>query len=155
MDPLTAFSLACGVIQVVDYSTRVVSACREIYKDGVSSENNELEELAGHMKSLRSTLTTLNQSGESKPLFGDDDNLHALAIECCETADELTDELATLKPIGPHKKPQAVKKTFKAFGKKDVIGGIQRKLDRQRSMLETHILVNLRFVHLRPEPRGD
>lgn len=30
MDPLTAFSLACGVIQVVDLSTKIVVKCREL-----------------------------------------------------------------------------------------------------------------------------
>ncbi len=39
MDPLTAFSLACGVIQVVDFSLNVVGKCREVYRDGTSTEH--------------------------------------------------------------------------------------------------------------------
>lgn len=39
MDPFTAFSLACGVIQVVDFSTKLVGKCREVYRDGTSTEN--------------------------------------------------------------------------------------------------------------------
>ena len=66
MDPLTAFSLACGVIQVVDFSTKLVSRCREIYKNGLSSENSELEDLAVYLKGLRSTLTVVDQQGGAK-----------------------------------------------------------------------------------------
>ena len=32
-DPVLAFSLAAGVLQVVDVSFRALSACREIHKD--------------------------------------------------------------------------------------------------------------------------
>lgn len=39
MDPITAFSLACGVIQVVDFSLNVVGKCREIYRDGTTTEH--------------------------------------------------------------------------------------------------------------------
>ena len=38
MDPFTAFSLACGVIQVVDCSLNVVEKGREVYRDGTSTE---------------------------------------------------------------------------------------------------------------------
>jgi len=38
MDPFTAFSLACGVIQVVDFSLNVIGKCREVYRDGTSTE---------------------------------------------------------------------------------------------------------------------
>lgn len=34
MDPLTAFSVACNVIQVIDFSTEMMSKCRQLYKDG-------------------------------------------------------------------------------------------------------------------------
>lgn len=34
MDPLSAFSLACGVIQVVDFGCKVVSRANEILQTG-------------------------------------------------------------------------------------------------------------------------
>lgn len=51
MDPLTAFSLACGVIQIVDFGTKVVQQCRELYKDGSLSEYVDVEEMAKHLTS--------------------------------------------------------------------------------------------------------
>lgn len=56
MDPLTAFSLACGVIQVVDFSTKTVAKCVEIYKEGSSSEYRDLEDLTKHLVEARAKL---------------------------------------------------------------------------------------------------
>lgn len=45
MDPVTAFSLAAGVLQVVDLSLKALSTCKEIYTDGSLAKNREIEEL--------------------------------------------------------------------------------------------------------------
>lgn len=44
MDPVTAFSLAAGVLQVVDSSFKALSTCREIYKDGSLAQHRDTEE---------------------------------------------------------------------------------------------------------------
>ena len=45
MDPVTAFGLATGVLQVVDLSLKALSTCKEIYADGSLARNRETEEL--------------------------------------------------------------------------------------------------------------
>ena len=49
MDPLTAFSLACGVIQVVDFITKILIRCKEIYEEGSLSEYQELETMTKNL----------------------------------------------------------------------------------------------------------
>ena len=46
MDPATAFSLAAGVIQVIDCSFKVVKICRELVKDGSLAPHRNTEDLA-------------------------------------------------------------------------------------------------------------
>ena len=41
MDPLSAFSLASGILQVLDMSSKAIAACREIYKDGSLAEHRD------------------------------------------------------------------------------------------------------------------
>lgn len=43
MDPVTAFGLAAGVLQVVGFSLDAVKTCRELYKDGSLAENREVQ----------------------------------------------------------------------------------------------------------------
>ena len=147
LDPMSALGLACNIIQIVDFSLEAVAKFRELYKDGASSENRELEDMTIRLKDLRADLNIVSPTTrESKPLFIDDKELEALADECCKTADELTAELDTLKISGPHKKRQAVPKFFRSIRRKSVVEGIQRKLDGYQKVLDTRILVNLRFV---------
>lgn len=45
MDPVTAFSLAAGILQVVDVSFRALAQCRELCRDGSLAEHRETTEV--------------------------------------------------------------------------------------------------------------
>ena len=147
MDPLTAFSLVCGVIQVVDFGTKTLIKCKEIYKGGSSSEYQKLEDLTKNLVDVRSELDLprVHQTGGSfdKP---DEQSLLELASRCSATADQLIEKLHSLKIEGPHKKRQAVLKTGKLLWEKSEIQEIQKRLDGYRDALDTEILINLRYV---------
>ena len=49
MDPLTAFSLAAGILQVVDFSFQALRKCRELYKDGSLAGNKNAKEVAQYL----------------------------------------------------------------------------------------------------------
>ncbi len=153
MDPLTAFSLACGVFQVVDFSTKIVSKCREMYKHGVSSENKEIESMAKHLRDLATELklpNTIQSPGSAPPqLFQDDQELLKLAEQCSETATKLIEEIQKLRIQGQHRKRDAFRKAIKTMWKNDTIQDIQRSLERYRKTLDTRILITLRSVRLR------
>lgn len=147
MDPLTVFSLACGVIQVVDFSTKTLMKCKEIYKEGSISGYQELEDLTKHLINARSKLNlpSANQSSGSirKP---DEQDLLELAKQCSTVAHQLLKNFHSLKIEGPHKKRQAIFKTVKFLWDKGEIQGLQKRLDAYRVALDTQILLNLRFV---------
>ena len=153
MDPLTAFSLACGVIQVVDFSTKVVVKFREIYKTGASSENKEIESMAKHLTDL---FTDLGNSASAVPnlgpmprLYHDDLDLQKLAQQCSETAKELVVETQKFSIQGQPRKRDVIPKAFKEVWKKKRIDDIQRRLELYCRTLDTRILIDLRFVSLR------
>ena len=56
MDPLTAFSLACGVIQVVDFIGKILLTFKEIHKKGESAENQDLRQMNEVLLDLGSKL---------------------------------------------------------------------------------------------------
>ena len=144
MDPLTAFSLACGVIQVVDFSIKVLTRCKEIHDHGALSEHQEVEETTKHLTNLRIDLSP-PQSSETTQTPGDIE-LRELAKTCSTTAEQLVTKLQTLKIEGPHKKRQVVFKTVKALREKREIHDLEKRLNRYRSVLDTKILASLRFV---------
>lgn len=153
MDPLTAFSLACGVIQVVDFSMELLSKSREIYKMGSLDEYNEIESMANHLTNLLAGLnlpTTAPSPGYTQQLFDDEKTLKDLAVKCSETSHELITELHSLQIQGPHRKRQALARSVKAVWKKGTIEDIQKKLNQYQRTLDTRILVSLRSVPRRP-----
>lgn len=140
MDPLSAMSLACNIIQVIDFSTKVVNSCRQLYKDGALSGNQDVEAMTKYHTSLRNHLDLPNQRSP--------DELLELGRKCSDTADDLIKELQKLKIKGPRKKREVASKAFKTFWKKDAIDEIWRRLCDYKKILDTHILVDLRCVNV-------
>ena len=138
MDPLSAFSLACGVIQVVNFSTKVVQKLREFHKDGSLSQNKEAEEMATQLTQLQTSLSLPNHRDQAQ------DELLKLGEKCSATAKDLVTELQKLKISGPHRKRQVIQKTIKTIWKKTAIDDIQKRLDDYRKLLDHRVLIDLR-----------
>lgn len=140
MDPLSTMSLACNIIQVVDFSTKVVNGCRQLYKDGALSGNNDVEAMTKYHTSLRNHLDVPSQRSP--------DELLKLGRKVSDTAEDLIKELQKLKIKQPRKKREVASKVFKTLWKKETIDEIWGRLCDYRKILDTHILVDLRCVNV-------
>ncbi|KAM0795956.1 hypothetical protein BDR22DRAFT_778583, partial [Usnea florida] len=141
MDPSAAFSLACGVIQVVDFSIKVLAKCKEFYDHGALSEHQEVEGITRHLTNLR--IGVISPQSLETTQAPEDRELLDLVKACSATAAQLVAKLQTLKIEGSHKKRQAIVKTVKAFREKRGIHDLEKRLDNHRSVLNTKILINL------------
>lgn len=139
MDPFSAFSLACGIIQIIDFSTEVAKKCRDLYKDGASSENAGVEEMAKHLTHLR---TDLDLTERNSP-----DELLELGSKCSATAQEIIVELQKLKVNEPNRKRKVVGKALKIMLRKGAIEDIRKRLADYQKVLDSRLLVDLRCVH--------
>ena len=147
MDPVSAFSLACGVIQVVDFSLKISSTCRKLYKKGSLSDNDVIEGWAEDLKKLCAELNPpVTDEVPVGTLPANEQELLNLAASCSKTAHNLIKELDGLKISEPRKKREAFKQGFRSVWKKDVIEEIQKRLDSYQKSLDTRILVYVRYV---------
>lgn len=128
MDPLTAFSLASGVIQVIDFRTKVLSQCRKIYKNGSLSENESIESMAEYPTTLAAQMQLIIESRK-----------------CSEEVKELVGELQSLSTGSRWK---AVSSTYRSIKKKRMIERMQRQLDEYRKILDTKVLADRRSVRI-------
>ena len=120
MEPLSAFGLACNVIQVIDFATKVTVNFQDLYKAGALSENKQIESMSKHLTNLVTDLRQphSDQTSESAlQLYRDDHELQEVAQQCSETATHLVEELQKLSIQGQHKKRDAFRKAIKNFGK--------------------------------------
>ena len=138
MNPLSAFSLACGIIEVVDVSIKVAKKCRELYRHGFLSEDKEIEEMANHIMELCTDLDLSDKSGQ--------DEIFELGSNCSNTAQELVAEVQKFRVNGPNRKRQVIRKTAKTLMKKSAVEDIMKRLEKYEKVLDSRILVDLRFV---------
>jgi hypothetical protein len=52
MDPISAFSLACNIIQVVDFGFKLAAGCRQIYASGSLESNDHIELVATDLRRI-------------------------------------------------------------------------------------------------------
>lgn len=142
MDPVAALSLACNVMQAIQFSLETVQVFRRL-KDGVAPDDSaqkNSESLVRAMDRLRAKLST--------PAIKHDIPVNSALIETCDELIRLTDALREQsKKYLP--KPTASK--FTIFWKslayqlvhKDAIAKLAQQLDRTQSRMELEILVDL------------
>lgn len=68
LDPFTALSVASSVIQIVDFSSKLVSKGEEIRRNGSLVENDELERVTKDLQELNGSL--LGWLHPDPPLIG-------------------------------------------------------------------------------------
>ena len=148
MDPLTALGLAANIIQLVDYSTKVINGAREIYgsASGITEEHRSLQSIVIQMKELSSKL--LPTTGTSRS--DDEEAVCRVAAECNIISDQILELLGKIKPKNSKSKHQvalaAVKNKFREKGRSE----LEKRLVNCRSQLELHLNVLTRLHSLFP-----
>ncbi|KAI4169210.1 MAG: hypothetical protein LQ343_005872 [Gyalolechia ehrenbergii] len=144
MDPVSAFSLAAGVVQVVDVSFRALSICREIYKNGSLVEHRDTTEITEHLKE---TTQHLENSFSNVPASAAKHSKDVIDIskKCSGVAAELLAELHKLQRDPRDGLRQSVRKSVLALRKTRFLAQTQDKLEKFREVLNTRILLKLDF----------
>ncbi|KAL8893610.1 MAG: hypothetical protein Q9192_005099 [Flavoplaca navasiana] len=141
-DPVSGFSLAAGVLQVVHVSSRALSACREIYKDGSLPQHRDSQEITQqllettrHLENFHINVSTLTAKHSNDVID--------VSKKCSETATEILTELNKLQrdPRGGYR--DSVAKGLRSFRKTQFLTETQAKLDSYREILNTRILSKL------------
>ncbi|KAL8784235.1 MAG: hypothetical protein Q9195_009134 [Heterodermia aff. obscurata] len=141
MDPMTAFSLAAGVIQVIDCSFKVVNICRELAKDGSLAPHRNTEELTDTlvkgMERLKATNARVTMSRSQ-----DDNEIIELSAKCSVIAEDLLAELRTLR-LEQSGFRHAIAKSFRVIKQKASLKEKQALLEKYQQVLDTRILQRL------------
>ena len=142
MDPLTTLSLACNVIQVVDFAIDCVQGCKILYEKGSRDEHGTIEKfstaVAEANKELQDFLKQVQQRPGSKPT-----RLEEIAADASTTAGELKIEINKLKLSKSQclrRAGEAFKTTLRALVKSGKISKLQQQLEIQEKALRSLIL---------------
>ncbi|KAL8902357.1 MAG: hypothetical protein Q9207_004760 [Kuettlingeria erythrocarpa] len=144
MDPVTAFGLAAGILQVVSVSFQAIELCRSLYKEGSLAEYDETTEITAQLgiplfQALRRTstrcVTAMSRSH-------DDQEVLDLSQNCSKLGKELIEELKKLR-LEKGRLRQAIQKSVFVLRRKAAIKEKQDLLEKYQRVLDTRILLNL------------
>jgi hypothetical protein len=143
MDPLSALGLASNIVQFVDFTSKLISTARGLYKgtSGTIEENWELEKSANAIRSLADDATA--KFANNKNASTQEATLRELGNMCRGVADELLSVLQTLKVKGSHKKWESFYQALKSERKHKEISALEERLNRIGNILSTKVLSTL------------
>lgn len=146
MEPLAAFGLACNVMQVIDFSLKAVSVCRQIKKHGTTSERKRLsEEMDRICDAADRTKNAFLTPGITDP---NEIKLQQEAEKCIDLTNQLQ---AKLQPLLDTKSLwRVLRKVGKEFKEKDEIASLGSEIERCQRLLQTEILINMKYVPQSP-----
>ncbi|KAF2029551.1 hypothetical protein EK21DRAFT_112759 [Setomelanomma holmii] len=102
MDPISVFALAASILQVVDFSTKLLSTEYQLYQDGSTVRNSEFILIADDLSSLNDKIKSYARPDLSvfRPLAKDNQALENLASQVAKIVDELTTVLLRFQVKG-------------------------------------------------------
>ena len=145
MDPATAFSVACGVIQLIDFGIKTTKAFHEIYgsKNSLTAANEKLDHETQLLDTTSQSVTSRLESLANSQLTPDQIHLKTIAEECKRHCQDLLERLDKLKLKGVHRKRDVPVQWFRLVRHKGDIERIQDQLMRCQKLLDTQMLVSL------------
>lgn len=147
MDPATAFQLACGAIQLIDFGLKTTKTFHEIYKNdsSLSDRNEHLQQEAQRLQNHVSALSSkLNASSQiTNGLSPDQKRLQRVVRECAELDETLLQKLEGLSLSGKKRKRDIPGLWIKASREGNNIKNIQSRLQSCHQQLDSELLANV------------
>ncbi|KAH6667689.1 hypothetical protein B0J14DRAFT_601221 [Halenospora varia] len=143
-DPLTALGLASNIVQLVTFTSDLISKGREIYKsaDGTLVENLELETITTSLQVLSNELVL--PICERGKLTKTENQLQELCDGCKAVSGQLLDVIRGIKAKGPHMRWNSFRQALNSVWREDEIEALETRLDRYRRQIDTTLLISLR-----------
>lgn len=143
LEPLLAVGLAGNVVQFLDFSCKLFSESRKVYRAGVgkTESTREISEVTANLRQLSENLLS-NSHGRS---LAQDYDLQSIASSCVQCADELLtalDKIATCHSPTPW---ESFKVCLKTVWEQKRVEEMERRLDRLRSDLILAMQAMLRY----------
>ena len=151
MDPISALSVASGIITFVDFAAGLISTTQVIFNstNGTSSENLNLENVYTQLQSFS---TRLQVAADSLPplvdhIYEDFRALQQLAGLCEKECQALIDAIRTLKVRKQdHRLWGSVRVAFKSRLGRAEIFALEGRLERMQRVMSLHVSSIIRYL---------
>jgi len=146
MDPATALGIASSIVQLVSFTSDLISKGNEIYKsvDGALSENLELETIAASLQELSSELPFTFFNNPKRQLSKTEKQMQDLCQGCRILSTQLLDAVKSLKISGSSTRWKGFRQALLIVWQEPKIIALETRLERYRQQLDTVLLISLK-----------
>ncbi|KAF7504940.1 hypothetical protein GJ744_001587 [Endocarpon pusillum] len=144
LDPLSAFSVACNVLQVMKIGVKVLSKAADYRKSeiGVLTEQSNLRDVVQSLNNLNNDLqASLPQQAASKQYTVEEVRLLEANKQCLDLSNDLIDFLDCLKLRDRHAVFDSLRVSIKTLWNKDKMNAMEKSLSSARDNLNAAFLV--------------
>lgn len=141
METLAIIGLVGNVVQLVDFSAKLVLKSAELYQssEGALAKNSDIETAINH-------LVLLNNNLKDAATTTSDSALQGICKSCGTTADQLLAVLDEVNVKVKQGKWKSIRKALRSVWRKEEIQELGRRLERFREELNLHVIVDLRWA---------
>ncbi|ORY14588.1 hypothetical protein BCR34DRAFT_479383 [Clohesyomyces aquaticus] len=158
MEPLTALSLASSIIQIVDFTGKIISRSKEIYRsaDGVLETVTVLEQAANQLQEMSADLKagppdlSEEEMKYQKPMSASERQLLQLSQEAKDISEEIVQAVNKIKVKGSKKAWKSVEQALRSVWSQKEMSALETRLDTLRKQIDTALLFSLRSI-FRPD----
>lgn len=150
MESIAALGLASNIIQIVDFSTRIISRGRDLYNstDGQAAEHVVLHDAVKRLSELLVSLEGPKKPRDVRKVTTADRQLMQLKAETVKAARELQEALnkARIDKKGRNKRWQSVQQALLSVRSDKQISALVLRLDKIREQVDTAVLISIRYA---------
>ena len=143
LEPLSAFSLACNVIQIVETGCKLLSAAADYRQagDGALKEHRDLREVSRTLNNLNISLKSSLETPGTDPLSAEEIRLLQANEECLRLSKDFINLLDRLKVKDRHATFESLRMSIKARWYKDRMDAMQKAMSEARDNLNIAFLI--------------
>jgi hypothetical protein len=148
MDPISATSLAAAIVQLADFTTKVLSRSQELYKStrGALIQHEELQCVTDMFSKMLAEIGT-GQDAEYRSSDKHMSGLGTVVAEAQKTTNELLHLLSQLtRSPGSSERWKSVRQAVLTVWRDDKLRDLEKRVDRYRNQVSLALMNDLRYV---------
>jgi hypothetical protein len=144
MDPVTCLGVASAVVQLVDFTFRILSGTQQLYDDGQLKVHAQISRVVKDLSGLGKEISVSIRSNKiSRSLTKNEVELENLCKECGVLAAELITKLKSFEAGDKRSMWVSVGQVFRSIWSKKEIEEMEKRLSKFRDMMDSRLLGTL------------
>lgn len=146
MESLAALSVACNIMEIIEFGKETVSICKRLYEEKlpVPYLDRNTKALRKASEDLKISIATASPT-KTQP--------HDISEKIIDLTDELKKQIDKYKTLPGSSKASAFSKGLQyQLHRKRKIHDLSDSMSKLQSIMETKILVDLRYINLSAKP---